>query len=1000
MKEKLIYHKSLDVLHLGCEESRAYFIPYESEEKALADNREESAEFISLTGDWDFAFFATPRDIPEFTDPAESVSYDKMYVPRNWQTVLGKGYDVPNYTNVNYPYPCDPPHVPDDIPSALYRRSFSLTSADIIGKKVFINFEGVDSCFYLFINDSFAAYSQVSHMTSEIDVTGFVKEGENDIKVLVFKWCDGSYLEDQDMWRMSGIFREVFILVRPVDRIRDIYVRTRLSYDYIDGRISAEIDAPDRSKLGWKLLSPCGELVASGIGEPEVKVENALLWSDESPALYSLVLSYNGEYICQKIGFRSIEVRSKVVFLNGKKIKLRGVNRHDSHPLLGHATPMPHMLRDIMIMKRHNVNAIRTSHYPNDPRFLSLCDKYGMYVIDESDLECHGIHVMGSVSYLSCQPDWRDAFVDRAKRMFERDKNHACVIMWSLGNESGYGDNHRAMSLFIQSRDNTRLIHYEGCNTNGREDGAQESDYISIESRMYTSPEGCEQYIANDNFKLPLFLCEYSHAMGNGPGDVGRYREVMLAHDEFLGGCIWEYTDHSVRIPLGDGKYGYTYGGDFGDKPNDGVFCVDGLVYPDRRSHTGFLEVKQAYAPVRINAIDADKGVFEVDSLRYFTPLSDMRLIWYVSENGRVVSEGAFDLDTLPQSSSVIEIEIPEKLVGMCYADFSVRQKIYTDWADKGYEIAHFQFELSSDKKAAALIGRPRNIALSDEAGRFIISAGDISYTFDKLSGMLAQINRAGEDMLVSEVLPGVWRAPTDNDKEIKWRWYERGMKDARVKCYSCESVGSDTVVTKFALGSYTVRPVLRGEITYTVKSDGSLDIRQEISVDASDRMPFLPKYGLTFVTHDEDNSAQMSYFGMGPYESYEDKCLASHMGLFEKKVSENFEHYIRPQENSAHCKTVFATVTRPYGSGLRFTTDTAFSFNAQNYSAVGLSEKAHDYELVPEGRVYISIDYRESGIGSNSCGPALAKQYRLDEKQFSFSINVKPIGAGEVKFC
>ena len=996
MKEKFTYHKSLDVLHLGCEEPRAYFIPFDSAESAQDERRENSPFFKSLCGDWNFKYFATPREIPDFTAPGFTADYDKMTVPRSWQTVLGKGYDVPNYTNVSYPIPCDPPHVPDDNPSALYERSFVLRNQDIENKQVYINFEGVDSCFYLYINDKFVGYSQVSHMTSEFNVTGFVKEGKNSIKVLVFKWCDGTYLEDQDMWRVSGIFREVFLLFRPADHIKDIYVKTKLSYDFIEAQITADISVSDISQLGWTLVSPAGETIAEGSGEVDVKVENPLLWSDETPDLYTLILSYNGEYISQKVGLRKIEVRNKVVYINGKKVKLRGVNRHDSHPILGHATPLDHMKEDLMIMKRHNVNAVRTSHYPNDPRFAGLCDKYGIYMVDEADLEAHGIYAMGDGSWTSNQPEWRDAFIDRAKRLFERDKNHAAVIMWSLGNESGYGDNHRAMSLFIQERDDSRLIHYEGCNTGGRSEGPQETEYIGVESRMYTSPQGCQEYIDNKNFTLPLFLCEYSHAMGNGPGDLADYRRVMIENDEFFGGCVWEYTDHSVRKPLGDGKYGFTYGGDFGDKPNDGNFCVDGLVYPDRRPHIGMLEVRQAYIPVQIKAIDAGAGVFEIKSLRYFTDLSDMRLIWTVSQNGKIVSTGTIDPETAPQESGEFTVEIPEGLAGRCYIDFSVRQRVFTDWAEKGYEMGHFQFELPA-AEAVCTQNRPvYDVELTEDDLNVYIEAGEIRYTFDKLSGMLTKIENSGASLICSPVLPGTWRAPTDNDKGVRWQWMGRHSHDSFVKCYSSEPVGNDGFKASIAIGGFSSRPLARAEITYTVAGDGTLTISQNVDVDFADRFTFLAKYGMTFIVDDSDNSAIMRYFGMGPYESYVDKHLASHMGLFETKVADNFEHYVRPQENSAHCSTYYATVRRPDGTGLEFVSDKGFSFNAQNYSAETLTETAHDYELTPDNKVYISIDYRQSGVGSNSCGPELAEKYRLNEKEFSFEFKVRPLLPGE----
>lgn len=1001
MKERLNLHRTLDILHQNCEEPRAYFIPYESEENALSGERERSAFFRSLCGEWDFAFYNSERDIPDFTSPEAVVNYDRITVPRNWQTVLGKGYDVPNYTNINYPYPCDPPHVPDDDPAGLYRTTFEISAGEISEREVFINFEGVDSCFYLYVNNEYAGYSQVSHMTSEINVTKYLRPGENEIKVLVFKWCDGSYLEDQDMWRMSGIFREVYLLFRPLNRIKDIFVKTSLSYDLLDARLTAEVQTKDSSALSWKLFSPDGTLEAEGQAEPDVRVNNVKLWSDEKPSLYTLLICFNGEYIAQKIGFRKIEVRNKVVYLNGQKIKLRGVNRHDSHPVLGHTTPMDHMIRDIMIMKRHNINAIRTSHYPNDPRFLSLCDKYGMYVVDESDLECHGIYQMGSMDWLSCQSEWRDAFVDRAKRMFERDKNHASVVMWSLGNESGYGDNHRAMSLYIKSRDDSRIIHYEGCRTVKDGQTQVETDYVDIESRMYSSPEDVVNYVENQNYTLPFFLCEYSHAMGNGPGDLSAYRELMNKYDEFLGGCVWEYTDHSVRIPLGNGKYGFTYGGDFDDHPNDGNFCVDGLVYPDRRPHTGMLELKQAYVPIQIDAVDVENGIFSVRSLKYFTSLEGIRLIWTVTSGKKTVGDGTIDLCALPQQTEEIKVDIPEGLTGRCYLNFSVRQSYFTEWADKGYEIGHFQFALPSapEKK----VGRKRyGIKTEEDEYSVRITAGNTVYIFDKISGMLCGINNAGADLLLSPVLPGVWRAPMDNDRNIRWKWQERKMHSASVKCRGTSLSASQdgesaTFSADISLGGYTVRPILDASIVYTVDGTGELKITQKVNVSDKDDMPFLPRYGMTFVIDDSDNSAMMSYFGEGPFESYEDKRLASHTGYFESSVADNFEHYVMPQENSSHCGTFEASVRRPDGTGLAFFSDNGFSFNAQNYSREQITKAEHDYELIPENKVYISIDYRQSGSGSNSCGPSLAKPYRLDEKEFCFEFTVRPLRPGEV---
>lgn len=994
MSERFTFHKSLEVLHEGCEEPRAYFIPYDTPEKAIEGDREKSAYYNTLCGVWDFKFCKNEDHI----DPAVwsfSGEYDKIDVPRSWQTVLDKGYDVPNYTNLNYPYPCDPPHVPFDNPVGLYRRYFNISESELDKKEVYINFEGVDSCFYLYINDEFAAYSQVSHMTSEINITKYLRVGKNEIKVVVFKWCDGSYLEDQDMWRVSGIFREVFLLFREKSAIKDIYLHTWLSYDLIDAQLTADINATDIDALKWTLISPKGESICDGEGEIHARLEGVSLWSDEAPNLYKLLLQMGEEYICLDVGFRKIEIRNSVVYLNGKNIKLRGVNRHDSHPILGHATPYEHMKEDIMIMKRHNVNAIRTSHYPNDPRFLSLCDKYGMLVVDEADLECHGIYVItGTVDYLSGQPEWRDAFVDRAKLMFERDKNHPSVIMWSLGNESGYGDNHRAMSIYIRSKDDSRLIHYEGTNA------LNEKDYLSLESRMYTSPEGCIRYLESEENNMPFFLCEYSHAMGNSPGDVGKYRSLMKKYDKFLGGCIWEYTDHSVRIPLGDNKFGYTYGGDFGDYPNDAEFCVDGLVYPDRRPHTGFLEVKQAYLPIEITSEDPASGRFCVISLRYFTDLSDIVICHSIEQNGKVISGGMHQTSAAPGECEEFNVDIPENLSGNCYINFSVRQKYATEWAEPMYEMGFVQFPLKEE--AVNLDPAPgiacESLEVTENDAEVSVSTGDCTYIFSKRNGMIEDI-KLGEGSLISAPTEiSVWRAPMDNDRNIAWKWRNKGYDKAKVHCYSVSLTenenGSVTFSANISLGAPVLPPFLHAELIYTVDTRGELTVTHKVKLADREDLPFLPRYGMIFKIEDSELTNRMKYFGMGPHESYSDKKLASHMGLFTKNVADNFEHYIRPQENSAHTDTKYASVYKISGEGLMFLSKTpeGFSFNAQNYSTETLTKARHDYELTPEKNTYISIDYKQSGCGSNSCGPELAPEYRLEEKEFEFSFSLFPI--------
>lgn len=989
----LNYHKSPETLHEGCEPTRAYFVPYHSEEAALTGRRDVSLLFRNLCGEWDFRFYPTPAELPDFTQEGFAPDWERLTVPMNWQMALGRGYDVPNYTNLNYPIPCDPPHVPDDNPCGLYHRLFELSESDLDGKSVYINFEGVDSCFYLYVNGRFAAYSQVSHMTSEIDLTPYVQAGVNDLKVLVFKWCDGTYLEDQDMWRMSGIFREVYLLVRPEKHIEDIFVRPELSGDFASAAVGAEVVVKGDAAVAWRFADAEGNLLGEGDGEVKLSLDSPHLWSDEDPYLYRLTLCCQGEWIVLPVGLRRIEVRDKVVYINGRKVKVKGVNRHDSHPELGHATPYEHMLNDVLLLKRHNVNTIRTSHYPNDPRFPELCDRYGIYLVDETDLECHGMWAMGNGNFLSESPQWREAYIDRAKRMVERDKNHPSIIMWSLGNESGYGDNHRAMSSYIKSRDKSRLVHYEGCNA-GWKGTDQEVEYLDIESRMYPSPSYCASYCEDDAYVLPFFLCEYSHAMGNGPGDLKEYWDVIWSHDSFFGGCVWEMIDHSVAINV-NGRTGYTYGGDFGDRPNDGNFCVDGLVYPDRRPHTGMLELKQVLAPFVITSEDSQSGHFILKSRRFFRDLSDLKLTWRLKKNGKTFLYGEKVLSTVPGGEEAIDIALPEKMSGFTVLTFSVVQNEAADWADVGYEIGFCQFELSAEAEIAPM-PVPLGALETSQSGNFLkVSAGETVYTFDLYHGLLCGITEGGVSLLDAPAVPTVWRAPMDNDKDIRHRWQDYGFHRGDVKCYSAsvtaQSAEAVTVAAEISLGGYTRQPILHASVQYTVAGDGSLTISQHVEVNAyEDRFPFLPRYGMAFVM--PKGSEKLAYYGFGPYESYLDKHHCARRDYFTTTVTDNFEPYVFPQENSSHFDTDWMQVSMPGGQGLFFTSESRFSFNAQHYSAEMLDKTAHDYELVPDERTFVTIDYKMSGCGSNSCGPALAEEYQLKERAFDFAFTLKPI--------
>lgn len=989
------YHQSTETLHVGCEKPRAYFVPFPCGCASKNAERGESTFFKSLCGEWNFKFFKSVNDVCDLSTEGS----DKLTVPMSWQMALGRGYDVPNYTNVNYPIPYDPPFVPDENPCGLYSRKFTVPAA-MAGKKIYLNFEGVDSAFYVWVNDEFAAYSQVSHMTSEIDVTSLVHAGENEIKVLVLKWSDGTYLEDQDMWRMSGIFREVYLLFRDETHIRDIFVHCDLDDSFTDADFTVDVDVTGKATVEWTLDCPCGETIFSGkcdvdesgkIVVPTIK--NAKLWSDEEPNLYTLTLHCGNEYITLPIGARRVEIKDGCVVINGKKVKAKGVNRHDSHHLLGHATPVEHMVRDIMIMKAHNVNMVRTSHYPNDPRFTALCDKYGIYVCDETDLETHGARPWYA---LSRSPEWEGEYVDRVQRMVERDKNHPCVIFWSLGNESGWGQNHVAMHTWIKSRDTSRIVHYEGANYDYN-DGKYLRDVTDIESRMYPNPTWCDNYCKNPERDEPLFLCEYSHAMGNGPGDLRDYWEVIEANDNFFGGCVWEFIDHSVAI--GD-KYGdpsFTYGGDFGDHPNDGNFCVDGLVYPDRRVHTGLEELKQAIMPVAVREVKP--GTVAIKSRRYFKSLSDISMAWTVKVDGKAVKSGVHpNLDIAPEAEEVFEI-VPENELpahGTVTLDLSFRQNKPTEWADVGYEVgfAQFIYERAEKIKAAPAL---YPVELCENREEYTVTVGETVYKISKISGMITDICDNGEHLITKPVVPQIWRAPTDNDRNVQWDWRNSSIHNAKVKCYSTEVVKADeseaVILSKISLAAAPNEVVLRADVTYTVKYGMGIKIACDVKWNIQKK--HYPRFGMRLTM--PEGAEQMRYFGYGPNESYVDKRLASKLGEYKSTVTENYEPYVFPQENSSHWGCRWADVHTVAGHGFLFTSCEPFSFNASHFSPEQLTETRHHYELKREPETTVMLDMRMDGIGSNSCGPELAEKYRFNETEFSSSVTIKPVFAAEV---
>jgi beta-galactosidase len=852
-------------------------------------------------------------------------------------------------------------------------------------------------------------------MTSEFNITGYLKPGKNRLAVMVLKWCDGSYLEDQDMWRLSGIFRDVYLLKRSKAHISDIFVKPSLNEDLSIGELKCEITSEALTEVNVRavLKDPKGNILSDRAvdvkqqGQVTFQIEKPELWSAEVPNLYEIYLYQGDEILLQKVGFRKIEIKDSVMLVNGKSIKLKGVNRHDSHPELGHTTPVEHMKKDLILMKQHNVNAIRTSHYPNDPRFLGFCDELGFYVIDEADLETHGAAPAGDFSMISKDPLFEAAYLDRMQRMVERDKNHACIILWSLGNESGYGSNHIKMALWAKQRDDSRLIHYEGAFSPGvyeqLEDKAALTSCLDVYSRMYPSIDWISnEYLKDEKEKRPLILCEYCHAMGNGPGDLKDYWDLIYSNPKLTGAFVWEWTDHSVKTKTPEGIEYYAYGGDFGDKPNDGNFCVDGLVYTDRTPHKGLLELKNVISPVKTVASDLMSGKIIVTNLNYFSDLSQLQLNWKIEKDGETIEEGCVEgLDIKPQESSIITLPytLKEKLYGRCFLRISYSLQKSTSWADRGYEIAFEQFELPVGRTVKEQLnkGTMPLITVESTDKDIIVQGTDFKYVFDKYYGAFKSITFQGVDMICAKQKFNVWRAPTDNDRNIKLKWMDEGFDRLDTHTYNVEVINEDenciSISVEFSLGGYIKKPVIHGKTVWTIYGTG--DILMNTSASARKDMPFLPRFGLQLCM--PKGNEMVEYFGYGPHESYTDKRRSTWKSRFTTTVNSMHEDYLRPQENGSHYATEWATVTNSQGMGLLFTGGDDFSFNASHYTPEDITQASHPYKLQRRDETIVNLDYRMSGVGSNSCGPELLPQYRFYGEDIRFKLRIKPIFKEEV---
>ncbi|MBQ8575284.1 MAG: DUF4981 domain-containing protein [Clostridia bacterium] len=985
------FYRMLEALHVGCETPRAYFVPFESGEKASLP-RENSAFLTLLNGEWDFAFFKNVEELDIEADGFSSsvVCPDKMTVPFCWQMKLGKGYDVPNYINQDYPYPVDPPHLPDVIPCGFYRRKIDFTKAD--GKKYFINFEGVAPCFYLWVNGKFVGYSQVSHNTSELEITDKLVNGENTFEVLVVKWCDGSYLEDQDFFRLSGIFRDVYILERDEAYLKDIYVEYSFSDDFSHVEINADVTLSGAASIEWTLTAPDGEKVADGKADGSFKigVDSPVLWNTEAPELYNLTLNIGNEWINLPLAVRKAEIKDRCFLFNGKKVKIRGINRHDSHPETGYAVDVEHMTRDLYILKQGNVNAIRTSHYPNDPRFLELCDKLGFMVIDEADIETHGMgYNYGDWywdywAFLSDTPEWREAYIDRAMRLFERDKNHGCVIMWSLGNESGCGENHRQMANYIRSRKADAIIHYENAHLEYQSRLCKDfSDISDVESRMYAPLDYLESYLKNPENKKPFYYCEYVAAWTTG--DIPLHWGKFENYDNYMGGCIWEYCDHAVNIGTVENPK-YRYGGDFGDLPNDHIYCVDGLVYPDRRLRPGFHDMKITYQPFEVSY---DNGKITVMNKRYFTGLEDLAFKWTVEKNGKSVKEGFVEKAEIPARGTA-EYNLFDSIEtdGLTTLNVFFIQNSDTPWADKGFEVGYKQFILS-DSAIEVKTDTSDAVKYTESRTAITVNCGKTEFVFDKISGKIASINN-GKELLQAPIEFNVDRS-YHRSVGFAEEWKRARYEQVKQKTYSSEiTEASDdklVITTKTSFAAAAMPPAIHANIVYTFTADGKLNVsvRAVVTYNA----PALPRFGLKIKM--PEGFENVTYLGYGPVETYSDRFQSQRISEFSTTATESFEHYIKPQECSSHYRTKVAGVTDANGNGLKFadTSKKGFCFKAIHYDDAQLHNTAHDDELIALEETIVSLDYK---MHADCQAPDGLEPWRkFEEKEFAFSYDIIP---------
>lgn len=999
------YHEDISKLHVNMMKRRSYYIPFVDTNEALTvKDRNKQNNFFPLNGKWKFNYFNSLQLIKEINDINEINFPTTMEVPSVWQV---NGYDYNQYTNVKYPIPYNPPFVPKDNPCAVYQKEFDFK----ISPEKYdynINFEGVDSCFYFWINGTFVGYSQISHSISEFDITPLLVNGKNTITVLVLKWCDGTYFEDQDKFRMSGIFRDVYILKRAKSRILDYKVIPTINVLDKEGKISVEIlSTIGNPNIKYTLINPNNDKISSGNIENnnlQIDIKDIELWSAESPSLYTLLLETENEVIKERIGMREVKIENAVLKINNVPIKLKGVNHHDSSPTKGYVVAYDDLILDLKLMKECNINSIRASHYPKSPIFYELCDEYGFYVMNEADIETHGVVELYGKGYLdnynmiADDKIYENVIIDRIDSSIVPFKNRSCIFMWSLGNESGFGVNFESGAKYAKELDTTRPVHYEGAYYASKE---RKNDFSNLDviSRMYPSLEEIEDYFKNGIDK-PFILCEYAHAMGNGPGGLIEYDDLIQNHDEFAGAYVWEWCDHAILIHESeDGKKAYGYGGDFGEENHDGNFCVDGLVYPDRKPHTGLLEYKNINRPIRALEFDQANKKVKLKNMLNFTNANEVLDINYkVLLDGEVILVDKLILESLnPQEEKWYKLNISELPVGIITILIESSIKYDHSLYKKGTILGHDQFiikneatNIESVNKLTQITNDEEKLNVEESINKIKITNSRLTYVYNKNTGTFEFIESLGEVFIDNPLEFVIWRSPTDNDRKIKNDWIEAGFNQITTYVYNTEIKEYSNkleIVSFLSLIPPYREKVVDVTVTWTIYPCGLINCN--IEANKNMKTPYLPRFGVELKLN--KSYENVNYFGFGPYENYIDKNSSCYLGRFNSKVSEMHEDYIKPQENGSHhfCREV--SINNNSGK-LYILSENDFAFNASHFSIYQLTNTSHNFDLNEENFTYLIVDYKQSGIGSNSCGPDLPEEYRLNEEKFSYNFYLKLI--------